>query len=60
MINNNLQNKAGFFGRIHGKFFEILSIITFTLGTIFLAVNLAVTEWFFKQSHIFLLLKLYF
>lgn len=51
MINNNLQNKAGFFGRIHGKFFEILSIITFTLGTIILAVNLGVTEWFFKQSH---------
>ena len=51
MINNNLQNKAGFFGRIHGKFFEILSIITFALGTIILAVNLGVTEWFFKQSH---------
>ena len=51
MINNNLQNKASFFGRIHGKFFEILSIITFALGTIILAVNLGVTEWFFKQSH---------
>ena len=42
MENNNLQEK--FCGRTHGKFFEVILIMTFSLGTIFLTINLAVTE----------------
>ena len=48
---NNLRNKAGFCGSIHGKSFEILLILLFTLGIIILTVNLILTEWQFKLSY---------
>ena len=48
---NNLRNKAGFCGSIHGKSFEILLILLFTLGIIILTVNLILTEWEFKLSY---------
>ena len=56
MENNNLQEKVC--GRTHGKFFEVILIMTFSLGTIFLTINLAVTEWFFKQSHYLLSIEI--
>jgi hypothetical protein len=45
-----MKNKSGFCGSIHGKSFEILLIILFTLGIIMLTVNLIVTEWYFRDS----------
>ena len=49
-MQNNMKNKSGFCGSIHGKSFEILLIILFTLGIIMLTVNLIVTEWYFRDS----------
>ena len=49
-MQNNMKNKTGFCGSIHGKSFEILLIILFTLGFIMLTVNLIVTEWYFRDS----------
>jgi hypothetical protein len=45
-----MNNKTGFCGSIHGKSFEILLIILFTLGIIMLTVNLIVTEWYLRNS----------
>ena len=49
-MQNNLKNKSGFCGSIHGKSFEILLIILFTLGIVMLTVNLIVTEWYLRDS----------
>ena len=49
-MQNNMKNKTGFCGSIHGKSFEILLIILFTLGFIMLTVNLIVTEWYLRDS----------
>ena len=50
-MNNNLSNKAGCCGSVHGKCFEILLIIIFILGATILIVNLILTNWQFKLSY---------
>ena len=47
----NLKNKAGCCGSIHGKTFEIFLIIDFLLGAAVLIVNLMLTKWYLQQSH---------
>jgi len=47
----NLKNKAGCCGSIHGKTFEIFLIIDFLLGAAVLIVNLILTKWYLQQSH---------
>ena len=48
---NNSNNKAGCCGSVHGKCFEILLIVIFTLGITILIVNLILTDWQFKLSY---------
>ena len=51
MLNNNLENKPGCCANVHGKCFEILLIVLFTLGAIIITANLILTRWFFKHSY---------
>ena len=57
-MNNNSNNQPGCCGNTHGKSFEIILILIFTLGVVIITLNLILTDWFFKQSYSLFILEI--
>ena len=57
-MNNNLNNKPGCCANVHGKSFELILIVLFTLGAIIIAANFILTRWYFKQSYILFFIEI--
>ena len=57
-MNNNMNNKPGCCANVHGKSFELILIVLFTLGAIIIAANFILTRWYFKQSYILFFIEI--